>query len=258
MARTAKRPSRQKGSQFDAALHRRAEAVGAWVTQNPTLVGGTTAFLIAMSFVSANAIWYQPHAHTAPFFVTRSFETFAPADQSATVEEQTTFRLERPEAPLPSAKPKPALAVAADPAVQRVQAILKDLGYYKGSVDGISGPNTSAAISAYQRKMGLDATGRIDQKLLSELGAGDITGSIEPVAEVPPTATDKLQPEAVSLSRIQEGLRAFGNSGVKIDGKMGKKTRDGIMEFQALFGLQETGEPNKEVFNKMLAEGLIQ
>lgn len=261
MARTAKRPSRQKAAtRFDAALHRRAEALGLWVTHNPMLVGGSTAFLIAMSFVSANAIWYQPHAHTAPLFATRSFQSFATPKAA---DPSTTIVLERPEAPIPAAKPPQVRTVAADPAIERVQGILKDLGYYKGEVDGIPGPNTSAAISAYQRKMGLNVSGQVDKKLLSELGANDVTGSIEPVqeAEAAPEAPEAVKPapqQAAPVARIQEGLKAFGNDGIEIDGLMGKKTRDGILQFQALFGLEETGEPSQDVYRKMLAEGLLQ
>ncbi len=46
-------------------------AVLGLIARNPTLVGGSTAFLVALSFVSANALWYQPHAHSGAFFATR-------------------------------------------------------------------------------------------------------------------------------------------------------------------------------------------
>ena len=49
------------------------------VFRNPALVGGSTAFLVALSFVSANALWYQPHAHSGAFFVTRDFAGVMPA-----------------------------------------------------------------------------------------------------------------------------------------------------------------------------------
>ena len=46
-------------------------AVGGTLARNPVLVGGTTAFIVALSYVSANAIWYQPHFHSGAFFATR-------------------------------------------------------------------------------------------------------------------------------------------------------------------------------------------
>ena len=54
------------------------------IARNPTLVGGATAFLVALSFVSANALWYQPHAHSGAFFATRdgpwSYRRYAQPD----------------------------------------------------------------------------------------------------------------------------------------------------------------------------------
>ncbi|WP_189602204.1 LysR family transcriptional regulator, partial [Mesorhizobium sp. M8A.F.Ca.ET.161.01.1.1] len=42
-----------------------------------------------------------------------------------------------------------------DPVVQQVQGILKDLNFYDGTVDGLTGPATRKAIQAYQLKVGL-------------------------------------------------------------------------------------------------------
>lgn len=250
MARTAKRPSRAR-QPADSMVHRGIGAAGAWMSENPILVGGTTAFLIAMAFVSANAIWYQPHAHTSPLFTTRSFDSFTAPDRTVATS-GTTIRLARPEAPVPTAKPAKAQPGAADPATRRVQSILKDLGYYAGEVDGIPGPNTSAAISAYQRKMGLDVSGRIDQTLMKELGAGDITGAIppQPVADAAAVPTG-------SVERIQQGLRAFGKLDISVDGVAGRRTRDAIREFETLFGMAETGKPSVAVERKMMEEGLL-
>ena len=40
-----------------------------------------------------------------------------------------------------------------------VQTVLKKWGYYTGSVDGINGPLTKAAVKKFQRKYGLTADG---------------------------------------------------------------------------------------------------
>ncbi len=250
MARTAKRPSKKAPGQ--PLIFRSAEAVGTWVARNPALVGGTTAFLLAMSFVTANAIWRQPHAHASPFFETRTDVAFTSAVAAASQPETTTIRLDRSEVPLPTVRQVPARV--SDPSTRRVQTILKQLGYYKGDVDGLPGPNTSAAISAYQTRMGLTVSGRIDKQLLNELGASDITGSIEPAAAAPPApVTDEIP-----LTRIQEGLRAFGNETVQVDGLMGRRTREALKLFQATFDLEQDGKPSQAVYLKMLEEGLLQ
>jgi len=52
----------------------------------------------------------------------------------------------------------------------QVQQALAQQGYYRGAVDGIVGPATSAAISAYQHDNGLRVTGSINGGLLQSLG----------------------------------------------------------------------------------------
>lgn len=43
--------------------------------------------------------------------------------------------------------------------VKQVQQLLADLGYYRGSVDGVTGPRTTAAIRAWQKNLGVEQTG---------------------------------------------------------------------------------------------------
>ena len=53
---------------------------------------------------------------------------------------------------------------------QQVQSSLNQLGYDCGVVDGTKGPNTTFEIQQYQIDNGLEATGEIDDTLLSFLG----------------------------------------------------------------------------------------
>lgn len=247
MANSAKRRKPQHAE--TGIVQRGLASAGAFVSDNPALVGGSTSFLVALLYVSANALWYQPHAHTGPLFATRAFETFV--DPQRAVEEaqpQTTFRIERPE---PEAR-RP----LADPVVEKVQSVLKDLNFYAGDVDGLKGPGTERAVRAYQDKMGLEATGRIDQQLLEALGQDETTGAIAPPVPGPPplAAADG----DVLIKDIQLGLRAFGNADITVDGIAGARTRSAIMEFQSLFGLPEDGEPTKAVRDKMREARLLQ
>ena len=67
------RSARQLDEHEPWSLRDGAAAILSLIARNPTLVGGSTAFLVALSFVSANALWYQPHAHSGAFFATRDF-----------------------------------------------------------------------------------------------------------------------------------------------------------------------------------------
>jgi len=61
-------------------------------------------------------------------------------------------------------------APVADTTVQAVQTELAQLGYYKGSVDGIFGPATRDAVAKYQIDKQLDVTGSLSPDTLQSLG----------------------------------------------------------------------------------------
>jgi len=239
-----------------------AVAIGQLIASNPVLVGGSTAFLVTLFYVSANALWYQPFPHTSAFFATRSIVNFP---HTVSDEPETTINIVR-QAPVQPA-PKP------DPVVQQVQGILKDLNFYDGTVDGLTGPATRKAIQTYQLKVGLPGSGEIDTALLDQLGARQTTAAIPhpaprpadgvaapaarpPVIPVSAPADGATQSPDARIVRIQAGLKAFGNNDMQLDGKVGARTKAAIKEFQALFGLPETGEPDEAVYVKMREIGL--
>lgn len=64
--------------------------------------------------------------------------------------------------------------------VRQIQTKLKNWGYYKGSVDGIFGSQTLAAVKSFQRKNGLAVDGIVGEKTLAALGinsSGNSSGS---------------------------------------------------------------------------------
>jgi len=261
MARSAKRPKVVEPER--GVLAEGAVAVGQLIASNPVLVGGSTAFLVTLFYVSANALWYQPFPHTGAFFATRTIGNFP---HTVSNEPETTINIVRQAPAQPAAKP--------DPIVQQVQGILKDLNFYDGTVDGLTGPATRKAIQAYQLKVGLPGSGEIDGALLDQLGARPTTGAIPhpaprpadgaasapaakpPVIPVSAPANGATQSPDARIVKIQAGLKAFGNDDMQLDGKVGARTKAAIKEFQALFGLPQTGEPDEAVYVKMREIGL--
>ena len=57
-----------------------------------------------------------------------------------------------------------------DKVIADVQAVLQQMGYYTGEVDGLLGPLTREALTAYQADQGLTATAAIDEPTLDSLG----------------------------------------------------------------------------------------
>lgn len=54
--------------------------------------------------------------------------------------------------------------------IENVQLALRDEGYYSGAIDGLVGPQTRAALAAYQQDHGLIVTEAIDEPTLVTLG----------------------------------------------------------------------------------------
>jgi putative peptidoglycan binding protein len=59
-----------------------------------------------------------------------------------------------------------------DKVIADVQAVLQQMGYYRGDVDGLLGPLTREALTAYQTDNGLTTTAAIDEPTLDSLGMG--------------------------------------------------------------------------------------
>ena len=57
-----------------------------------------------------------------------------------------------------------------DKVIAQTQDLLQQMGYYKGEVDGLLGPLTRDALTAYQADQGLTQTAAIDQPTLDSLG----------------------------------------------------------------------------------------
>jgi hypothetical protein len=57
-----------------------------------------------------------------------------------------------------------------DRVIADTQALLQQMGYYKGEVDGLLGPLTREALTAYQSDQGLTPTASIDEPTLDSLG----------------------------------------------------------------------------------------
>jgi Putative peptidoglycan binding domain len=57
-----------------------------------------------------------------------------------------------------------------DQVIADTQALLQQMGYYRGEVDGLLGPLTREALAAYQADQGLTQTAAIDEPTLDSLG----------------------------------------------------------------------------------------
>lgn len=255
-------------------------ASAALIGRHPRALGGVVAFGVIFSFVAANALWYQPRRHPAPFLATRTADGVKTAprgdgDPQATEPGVTVFRIER--------QSEEDLARAAEKAkpselVRGIQQALAARGLYDGPADGLSGPKTEAAILFFEQTEGMDETGAPSAAILARLRevaaapatddnlrtastrtaevdevAALIAAAEQPVAVVP--AEKPVSPALVM--KIQKALAGMAYANVKVDGIAGEATRAAIRAFEKSYRLPVTGEPSERVLKKLKSIGAI-
>lgn len=79
--------------------------------------------------------------------------------------------------------------------VKAAQQALKDKGHDPGAVDGVMGPKTKSALRDFQKKEGIQTTGRLDQDTMSKLGVEAKTSSTG-AADTPSASPSTTAPSA--------------------------------------------------------------
>jgi peptidoglycan hydrolase-like protein with peptidoglycan-binding domain len=264
MARYAKQP-KPKALLMDYVAHS-IDNIGARASENPAATGGTVAFAVVMFFVSSNALFYQPFQHKDAFFQTRSMSNYvAPVLPKVSLNTQNdggkseTFKIARED---DASEP-----VKKDLQLVDIQSALASLKLYDGTIDGLPGPKTREAIASFQQQAGLEPTGEVDPLLVDAIRTASIPISKVPLPRAKQQAAEPLPDAAVvgedaalsdaKIRKLQAGLKAFGNDGIDIDGKIGSKTKQAILEFQGLFKLPATGEADQATLEKLQEIGLV-
>lgn len=104
-----------------------------------------------------------------------------------------------------------------------VQQDLTALGYFTGTIDGIAGDETRAAIAKFQADVGIEADGEF--------------GPNTDAAMVP-----LLQADEEYVTGVQETLIDLEFYGGPVDGDYGKGTKNGVKLLQESCDLEETSE----------------
>jgi peptidoglycan hydrolase-like protein with peptidoglycan-binding domain len=123
--------------------------------------------------------------------------------------------------------------------VAQVQALLRVYGYAAGRVDGVLGPNTRVAISAFQKDNGLTVTHFVDEATWKGLNVFSDSGLI---------VNNELDWQLVQLA-----LRRAGYDPGSTDGFVGKRTENAIKSFQRANRLRSDGKVGFKTLKKLAA-----
>ncbi len=109
--------------------------------------------------------------------------------------------------------------------INEVQLELLTRGYYRGDVDGVLGPDTLAAVKAFQQDVGIPVTGSVDLLLLEQFERRAlVTGSS--------WSRTELDGESV-IGKAQLALSRLGYYGGPIDGVLNPATRLAIRHYRS-------------------------
>jgi peptidoglycan hydrolase-like protein with peptidoglycan-binding domain len=263
--------ARQRVEEDDSLLNWLADRI----IQNPGRSGGILLIAVVMAAIVSNAAFMQTKRHPDPLFATRhspveatpSLLVPAPEAESSTVplpvpRNRSEIRLPHTPQPIPAAvatKPVAAKPVAAKPAaadnlVANTQKALAAAKLYKGTVDGVMGPQTRSAISAFEKKIGLIPTGKPSERLLAEIRKGLPRA---PAAEPVSTGSIDDGQGRSRMKRVQAALNEIGYGPVDVDGRGGGKTTDAIRRFELDNGLPMTGAAGDAVIAKLVLIGAL-
>lgn len=194
--------------------------------RRPSFLVGSGFAALAAGIV-ANALFLQSARHPAPLFATRTVESLRPAEP--------------------------------DPLVRALQSSLKETGYYTGPVDGIAGPQTEAAISAFERQSGRLATGQPDAGLLAaiQLARMPAPASQSATQATPQPSASESSPADPEIAAVQEALAKAAYGPLLADGFLGQQTREAIERFQRDHGLPVTGEISDTLVLELRAAGAL-
>ncbi|MBO6918256.1 MAG: peptidoglycan-binding protein [Rhizobiaceae bacterium] len=253
---------------------------GETIVRHPSIVGGTTAFVIIFSFIASNALFYQKGAHPAPilnmrgpqFIVSGSTRPNDDVRVIRTDDGVKTFKVQRSDQLQTSSIPVPAQpiqqapvrvqtvkpvaetanvesTIQGDDLVRNIQTELAKQKLYLDVVDGLTGPNTSKAVQGFQERAGLPVDGKITEELLARL----IKANTPKVMARIETNTEQASKDMVR--RIQIGLSQSAYPNIEVDGLAGKQTREAIAQFEKHYRLPITGLPNQQVLDKLKSIG---
>jgi peptidoglycan hydrolase-like protein with peptidoglycan-binding domain len=94
---------------------------------------------------------------------------------------------------------------AGDARVERAQQALRDAGHDPGSIDGVMGARTTAALKAYQEKQGLPVTGQLDDATAAKLSSGHAAASPSSTQTGGDTKASSVDPAAASTTGANAG-----------------------------------------------------
>lgn len=239
-------------------------------------LGGLLA-LGVWSAVAVNAVALQSGPHPAPLLGRSDEMTARVAVPRPAPESRNASDVRDPEAEAEQRRAREEeMALVRD-----IQKLLADRGFYAGEPDGLHGGMTEDAIRAFQRKAGLEETGRPTVALFAQIQLSSYVAppvpDANPLRDPPQTSEHEDGPGMPSMSTltgddlalvppepaqpesdprveaVQRVLADLGYAPGRIDGQMGPQTSAAIRRFEEDRGMTPSGEISERLLRELSA-----
>ncbi len=157
-----------------------------------------------------------------------------------------------------SAKALVAAGVGAARPVEVLQAVMTELGFYRGQIDGIFGPATRAAIEALQRAAKVTVDGVYGPQTSAglavayrDLVAPQSASTSAPVEGATSEGTLQAGSTGDDVAVLQRRLAALGYRPGPADGRYREATASAVIAFQKHEGLARDGRATPEVVARL-------
>lgn len=149
--------------------------------------------------------------------------------------------------------------------VKSVQSRLDKLGYYSGSLDGIYGSGTVAAVQAFQARNGLNADGKVGANTVKILYSSSAIAA-DPSAPTPtptpsygtvPTRTLRDGSTGEDVKSVQQRLMTLGYYTGAVDGNYGSSTVAAVAAFQLRNNLSADGVAGTRTYKKLYSSSAL-
>ena len=136
--------------------------------------------------------------------------------------------------------------------VTAVQQKLKELGFYSGSMDGVYGTGSIAAVKKFQQQNGLTADGLVGSRTYTALMSASTGSSSNSGSDNSSSSSDSTSGQdyaegtlsygssGTEVKKMQQALKALGYN-VSADGSYGALTQMAVTQFQKRNGLTADG-----------------
>ncbi|MFL6797696.1 MAG: peptidoglycan-binding protein [Xanthobacteraceae bacterium] len=232
---------------------------------------------LAVAAVLGNVLWLQSGTHPAPLFNRATSAATSPPTVAASPPPavppppvMTTARA-RPAEPISPPTPAaitmperaaPAVTRAPGEIIHDIQRELARRGYYDGTVDGMYGAKTDAAIRAFESAAGLKPSSEPSEALLQAItrAPAKLAKSAGPVAVAPRLAAAPVRNEGTErpaparrVVALQRALADYGYGQIKPTGTVDPETQAAIERFERERKLPVTGQPSERVTRELSA-----